>query len=171
MVLLAPSVLNICRELTGEGMASAVKTIQESLARERDPCVRARLVLVWAEILTSDNIEEVRAEYICSLALHWTGACSLLLLFYYLSLGHWLRSILLSILVVNTCCQYLILRYPQTRTLIGQCQCCLLNCPKIQRVMFHDSFFLKLSLSVHSSKSALWIVRNTVLIYWNTGMV
>ena len=70
MVLLAPSVLNICRELTGEGVASAVKTIQESLARERDPCVRARLVLVWAEILTSDNIEEVRAEYICTLALH-----------------------------------------------------------------------------------------------------
>ena len=45
--------------MTGEGVASAVKSIQESLAREKDPCVRARLLLVWAEILTNDQLEEV----------------------------------------------------------------------------------------------------------------
>ena len=45
--------------MTGEGVASAVKTIQESLAREKDPCVRVRLVLVWADILSQDAVEEV----------------------------------------------------------------------------------------------------------------
>ena len=40
-------------------MASAVKTIQESLAREKDPCVRARLVLVWADIMSQDVVEEL----------------------------------------------------------------------------------------------------------------
>ena len=52
----------LCREVTGEGVASAVKSIQESLAREKDPCVRARLLLVWAEILTNDQLEEVRDQ-------------------------------------------------------------------------------------------------------------
>jgi len=47
------------REVTGEGVASAVKTIQESLAREKDPCVRARLVLVWADIMSQDAVEEL----------------------------------------------------------------------------------------------------------------
>ena len=35
-------------------MASAVKTIQESLAREKDPCVRVRLV--WADIMSQDAV-------------------------------------------------------------------------------------------------------------------
>ena len=40
--------------MTGEGVASAVKTIQESLAREKDPCVRVRLV--WADIMSQDAV-------------------------------------------------------------------------------------------------------------------
>ena len=35
-------------------MASTVKTIQESLAREKDPCVRVRLV--WADIMSQDAV-------------------------------------------------------------------------------------------------------------------
>ena len=94
------------REVTGEGVGPAVKTIQESLARERDPCVRARLLLVWAEILSSDNLEEVR-EWIPRVHLYTSFTLNRFL--------QPLTSLLLPLIgslvkvdtVVNTCCQYL----------------------------------------------------------------
>ena len=55
-------------------MISAVRTIQENLAREKDPCVRSRLLLVWAEILCQDQLEDVSLRVEEMLALTETSS-------------------------------------------------------------------------------------------------
>ena len=53
-------------------MASTVKTIQESLAREKDPCVRVRLV--WADIMSQDAMEELSLRVEEMLAIRETSS-------------------------------------------------------------------------------------------------
>ena len=57
--------------VTSENMVSSLKKISESVVREQDSCVKSRLLLVWAEILTRDNsVEDVssRVEELLSLS-------------------------------------------------------------------------------------------------------
>eukprot|EP00090_Calanus_glacialis_P002411 TRINITY_DN11803_c0_g1_i1.p1 TRINITY_DN11803_c0_g1~~TRINITY_DN11803_c0_g1_i1.p1 ORF type:complete len:952 (-),score=245.87 TRINITY_DN11803_c0_g1_i1:99-2909(-) len=48
--------------LSAETLSSALKKIIELLTKEKDPCVRVKLVLAWGDILAQDKVEDVSTK-------------------------------------------------------------------------------------------------------------
>ena len=45
--------------LAGESLVTAVKKISETIKKEKDPCIKSRLLSVWAEILCQDHLDDI----------------------------------------------------------------------------------------------------------------
>ena len=45
--------------LSGESLVTAVKKISETIKKEKDPCIKSRLLSVWAEILCQDHLDDI----------------------------------------------------------------------------------------------------------------